>query len=55
MLFSKKKEIVGVDVGSSAVKLVQLRAAKGGYQLQKVGMRGFFLRPIHGRITKESF
>lgn len=38
MLFSKKKDIVGVDVGSSAVKLVQLRAAKGGYQLQKVGV-----------------
>jgi len=38
MLFSKKKDIVGVDIGSSAVKLVQLRPAKGGYQLVKIGI-----------------
>jgi len=38
MLFTKKKDIVGVDIGSSAVKLVQLREFKGGYQLQKIGI-----------------
>uniref|UniRef100_C6E0T1 Type IV pilus assembly protein PilM n=1 Tax=Geobacter sp. (strain M21) TaxID=443144 RepID=C6E0T1_GEOSM len=38
MLFSKKKDIVGVDIGSSAVKLVQLRPGKGGYQLVKIGI-----------------
>ena len=38
MLFSKKKDIVGVDIGSSAVKLVQLRQIKGGYQLAHVGI-----------------
>jgi type IV pilus assembly protein PilM len=38
MLFTKKKEVVGVDIGSSAVKLVQLREIKGGYQLQKIGL-----------------
>lgn len=38
MLFTKKKDIVGVDIGSSAVKLVQLREAKGGYQLLKIGI-----------------
>jgi type IV pilus assembly protein PilM len=38
MLFTKKKDIVGVDIGSSAVKLVQLRELKGGYQLQNVGI-----------------
>ena len=38
MLFTKKKDIVGVDIGSSAVKLVQLREVKGGYQLQKIGI-----------------
>jgi type IV pilus assembly protein PilM len=38
MFFSKNKEIVGVDIGSSAVKLVQLRELKGGYQLQNVGI-----------------
>jgi type IV pilus assembly protein PilM len=38
MLFTKKKEIVGVDVGSNSVKVVQLREVKGSYQLQKVGI-----------------
>jgi type IV pilus assembly protein PilM len=38
MLFSKKKETVGVDIGSSAVKLVQLREVKGGFQLQHMGI-----------------
>ena len=38
MLFTKKKDIVGVDIGSSAVKLVQLREVKGGYQLRKIGI-----------------
>jgi type IV pilus assembly protein PilM len=38
MLFTKKKDIVGIDIGSSAVKLVQLRELKGGYQLQSVGI-----------------
>jgi type IV pilus assembly protein PilM len=38
MLFIKKKDIVGVDIGSSAVKLVQLREVKGGYQLLNVGI-----------------
>jgi type IV pilus assembly protein PilM len=38
MLFKTKKEIVGIDIGSSSVKLVQLREAKGGYQLVTLGM-----------------
>ena len=38
MLFTKNKDIVGVDIGSSAVKLVQLRELKGGYQLLNVGI-----------------
>jgi type IV pilus assembly protein PilM len=39
MLFTKKKEFVGVDVGSSSIKLVQLKEAKGGtYQLACCGM-----------------
>lgn len=38
MLFSKNKDIVGVDIGSSAVKLVQLHATKGGLQLVKIGV-----------------
>jgi type IV pilus assembly protein PilM len=39
MFFSgKKKEVLGIDLGSSAVKLVHLREQKGGYVLQDVGI-----------------
>ena len=38
MLFATKKETVGIDIGSSSVKLVQLREHKGGYHLVKVGI-----------------
>jgi len=37
-LFKKKKEVVGVDVGSSSIKLVQLKETKGSYQLQNIGI-----------------
>jgi type IV pilus assembly protein PilM len=32
-LFKKKKDLVGIDIGSSSVKLVQLWQTKDGYQL----------------------
>jgi type IV pilus assembly protein PilM len=38
MVFAKKKEIVGIDIGSSSVKLVQLKENKGTYLLQNVGI-----------------
>ena len=38
MLFSKKKELIGIDVGSTSVKLVQLREAKGGYEVDSMGI-----------------
>ena len=38
MLFSTKKETVGIDVGSSSVKLVQVREQKGVLQLVNVGL-----------------
>jgi type IV pilus assembly protein PilM len=34
----KNKEIVGIDIGSSSVKLVQLTEQKGTYQLRNVGI-----------------
>ena len=37
-MFALKKEIVGIDIGSSAVKLVRLREARGSYQLVNVGI-----------------
>ena len=33
-----KKDLVGIDIGSSSVKLVQLKESKEGYLLLKVGM-----------------
>ena len=39
VFFSKSKNVVGLDIGSSAVKLVELKEKKGGtYQLVKMGM-----------------
>lgn len=39
MFFSKKKEIVGIDIGSSSVKLIQLKEQKGGWQLVNIGIQ----------------
>ena len=38
MLFKAKKDVIGIDIGSNSVKLVQLRETKGRYQLLKLGM-----------------
>jgi len=38
MFIKSKKDIVGIDIGSSSVKLVQLREAKGAYHLVSLGM-----------------
>jgi type IV pilus assembly protein PilM len=39
MLFgSRKKDIIGVDIGSSSVKLVHLRESKGVYHLSSLGI-----------------
>ncbi|HVR41918.1 MAG TPA: type IV pilus assembly protein PilM [Thermoanaerobaculia bacterium] len=39
MFFSKSRQIVGLDIGSSAIKLVELKEKKAGsYQLVKIGL-----------------
>jgi type IV pilus assembly protein PilM len=39
VFFSKSKNVVGLDIGSSAIKLVELKEKKGGtYQLVKLGV-----------------
>lgn len=38
MVFQRKKDLVGIDIGSSSVKLVQLKEVRGGYQLVNLGM-----------------
>jgi type IV pilus assembly protein PilM len=37
-LFSKKKEVIGIDIGSSSVKLIQIKDLKGTYQLLNAGI-----------------
>jgi type IV pilus assembly protein PilM len=38
MLFTKKKDVVGVDIGTTSIKVVQLKGQKGAFQLQNVGI-----------------
>ncbi len=38
MFFQKKKDVLGIDIGSSSVKLVQLRQQKNSYVLQNIGL-----------------
>lgn len=38
-LFGRNKQLVGLDIGSSAIKLVQMKEVNGKYYLQKFGMK----------------
>ena len=38
MLFQKKKDVIGIDVGSSSIKMVHLKEAKGSFQLASLGL-----------------
>ena len=38
MLFQKKKDVIGIDIGSSSVKMVHLKEAKGSFQLAGLGL-----------------
>jgi type IV pilus assembly protein PilM len=38
VLFSRAKGVIGLDIGSSAVKLVELREKKGEYHLVRLGL-----------------
>jgi type IV pilus assembly protein PilM len=39
MFFSKKKNVIGLDIGSSSIKLVELSEGKNGYRLQNLAMQ----------------
>lgn len=39
MFSFRKKDLIGIDIGSSLIKLVQLKESKEGYHLVKVGMK----------------
>ena len=38
MLFGRSKNLVGLDIGSSAIKLVELKESKGSFSLVKAGI-----------------
>lgn len=38
MFFDKKKDLIGIDIGSTTIKLVKLKGAKGSYELEYVGI-----------------
>jgi type IV pilus assembly protein PilM len=38
MFLPKKKEVVGLDIGSSSIKLVELKEGKKGYRLQNLAL-----------------
>jgi type IV pilus assembly protein PilM len=38
MFWFMKKQLVGIDIGSRSIKLVQLKETKSGYELVKIGM-----------------
>jgi type IV pilus assembly protein PilM len=54
MFLSAKKEIIGIDIGSSSVKLVQLKEQKGGFILQNVGMLPLPLEAIVDNTLMDS-
>ena len=38
MFFSKKKDVIGLDIGCSSIKLVELKEDKNGYKLQNLAI-----------------
>jgi type IV pilus assembly protein PilM len=38
MFLGKKKDVVGLDIGSSSIKLVELDRGRGGFKLQNLGL-----------------
>jgi len=38
MIFTQKKDVIGLDIGSSSVKLLELQQGKNGYRLKNVGI-----------------
>src|SRR4030042_505676 len=38
MMWGKKKDVIGLDIGSSSIKLVELKGDKNGYQLQNLAI-----------------
>jgi len=48
-LFLSRKELVGLDIGSNAVKLIELKSSKGVYHLKNIGEA---LLPLNSIVNK---
>ncbi len=48
---AKSKLAVGLAIGSSSVKLVQLKEKKGGFQLLAFGVAPFLDRRVRDRLA----
>ena len=51
-MFLSRKELVGLDIGSNAVKLVELKSSKNGYQLKNIGEAILPLNSIVNKIIE---
>jgi len=38
MFFAKKKDLIGIDIGSTSIKLVKLKGGKGSYEIESIGI-----------------
>ena len=38
MFFAKKKDLIGIDIGSTSIKLIKLKGGKGSYELEYIGI-----------------
>lgn len=38
MLFAKKKDLIGIDIGSTSIKLLKLKGQKGHYEIEYIGI-----------------
>jgi type IV pilus assembly protein PilM len=38
MFFAKKKDLIGIDIGSDSIKLIKLKGPKGSYEIEYVGI-----------------
>lgn len=38
MFFAKKKDLIGIDIGSTSIKLIKLKGANGNYEIEYVGI-----------------
>lgn len=54
MLFSRTKEIIGLDIGTTALKIVELKKAKNEYQLKNLGVSSLPKETIVNGALKNS-